>query len=115
MNPNATFLIAIGLSIIVCLGIVAYVRRHLRSLLIELCGSGERASFWLAFSNVMLVLVPLIFALHYTPDPHSGQSALFEMAAQLEYVFGGFVATFALLAIVVSRFIPREPGPPQRN
>jgi hypothetical protein len=113
MSPNTAFLAVITVAIVVCLGIVAYVRMHLRSLLVELCGSRERASFWLAFSNVTLVLVPLIFGLHYTPDLHSGQSILFNMAAQLEYVLVGFVATFTLLAIIVSRFIPREAGVPR--
>jgi hypothetical protein len=115
MNPSTAFLVVMGLAVIICTGIVAYVRGHLRSLLVELCGSSERASFWLAFSNVTLVLVPLIFGLHYTPEPHSVQSALFQMAAQLEYVFVGFVATFTLLAIIVSRFIPREQGFPPRT
>ena len=63
MNQAKAFLLDIAFAALLFVGIVAYVKKHLRTLLIELCGTTERASFWLAFSNVTLVLVPLIFAL----------------------------------------------------
>jgi uncharacterized membrane protein YhaH (DUF805 family) len=93
------------------MGIVAYVSKHLRSLLMELCGTAERASFWLAFSNVALILVPLIFALEYTPELGSSKSIVFEMAAQLKYGLVGFVVTLSFLALMLFRFIPTsKPG-----
>lgn len=65
MNLTTAFLTDLGLVVLTCVGIVAYLSKRLRALLIELCGTAERASFWLAFSNVALVLVPLIFAMSY--------------------------------------------------
>jgi hypothetical protein len=52
MNPTTAFLTDIGLVAFLSLGLVVYVKTHLNALLIELCGTKERASFWLAFSNV---------------------------------------------------------------
>jgi uncharacterized membrane protein YhaH (DUF805 family) len=83
-------------------------RKHLGTLLIELCGTSERASFWLAFSNVALVLVPLIFAMSYKPESRSDTSVVFEMATQLRFGLVGFVVTLSLLAIILSKFIPRD-------
>lgn len=54
--------------VVLFMGLVSYLKAHLKNLLVELCGTEERASFWLAFSNVTLVLVPLIFALDYQPE-----------------------------------------------
>ena len=85
-----------------------YVAKHLRSLLIQLCGTAERANFWLAFSNVSPVLVPLIFALDYKPEFGPDKPIVFEMAAQLKYVLIGFVATLAAVAVILLWFIPRE-------
>jgi hypothetical protein len=111
MNATAAFLVGTALVLLGCSAIVAYVSRHLRSLLIELCGTPERASFWLAFSNVALILVPLIFALEYTPELRPGKSVVFEMATQLKYGLVGFVVTLSFMAIMLSRFIPtNKPG-----
>jgi len=84
------------------------VKDPLRSLLLELCGTKERASFWLAFSNVTLVLTPLIFALGYTPETGPEKSLIFEMAAQLKYSLIGFVIALGAIGLVLFRFIPRD-------
>jgi uncharacterized membrane protein YhaH (DUF805 family) len=106
MTPIIAFLADVALAGITSLGIVVYVKKHLRLLLIELCGTAERASFWLAFSNVTLVLVPLIFALDYKLELGPDKSVILEMAAQLKYALIGFIITFSALAIVMFRFIP---------
>jgi uncharacterized membrane protein YhaH (DUF805 family) len=108
MNPTTAFLVDIGVVAILSAGLVAYVKSHLKTLLVELCGTAERASFWLAFSNVTLVLVPLIFALDYNPEFGPDRNFVFEMATQLKHAIIGFVIALSLLAIVLFRFIPRN-------
>jgi len=108
MSPAVAFLLDVALAAFLFLGIVAYIKKHLRILLIELCGTKERASFWLAFSNVTLVLVPLIFALDYKPEFGPDKTAIFEMATQLKYALIGFVLTLSSLALIFFRFIPRD-------
>jgi tetrahydromethanopterin S-methyltransferase subunit B len=108
MNPTMAFLADVGLVAILSVGLVAYVKTHLNTLLIELCGTAERASFWLAFSNVTLVLVPLIFALDYKPEFGPDRNLVYEMATQLKYAIIGFVIALSSLAIILFRFIPRS-------
>jgi uncharacterized membrane protein YhaH (DUF805 family) len=107
MNPTIAFVTDVSLAVVISMGIVAYVKGQLRSLLVELCGTAERASFWLAFSNVTLVLVPLIFALDYKPEFGPDKTLIFEMATQLKYAMIGFVIALCALALVMLRFIPR--------
>lgn len=118
MSLSVAFLLDIVFAALLFVGIVTYVKKHLKTLLVELCGTAERASFWLAFSNVTLVLVPLIFALDYKPEFGPEKTAIFEMATQLKYALIGFVITLGSLALVPFRFIPREKnnlaGAPQR-
>lgn len=108
MNLTTAFLADVALVVLACVGIVAYVSKHLRSLLMELCGTAERASFWLAFSNVALVLVPLIFAMSYRPESGQDTSVVFEMATQLRFGLVGFVITLSIVAIILSKFVPRD-------
>jgi hypothetical protein len=49
MNPTAAFLTDIALVVFLSFGLVLYVRTRLKAPLVELCGTAERASFWLAF------------------------------------------------------------------
>ena len=68
MSPGTSFLVGIGVTFIASLAIVLYLRPHLTKILIDLCGAEQRAGFWTAFSNVTLILVPLIFALFSRPE-----------------------------------------------
>ena len=108
MSSTQAFLADVAIATILFVGIVAYIKGHLRALLIELCGTIERANFWMDFSNVALVLVPLIFALDYKPEPGLDKNMIFEMATQIKYALIGFVATLIGLALVLYRFIPRD-------
>jgi hypothetical protein len=103
-----TFLTDVRLVTALSIGLVAYVRSHLNALLIELCGTPERARFWLAFSNVTLVLIPLIFALDYSPEARPDRNFVFDMATQLKHAIIGFVIALSSFAFVLLRFIFRD-------
>jgi hypothetical protein len=106
MSLTVAFLADLALVALASTVMVAYVSKYLRLLLIELCGTAERASFWLAFSNVALVIVPLIFALNCSLELGPGVNIVFEMARQLKYGLVGFVVTLTIMAFLLSRFIP---------
>lgn len=111
MSDVAIFLANVGAATAASAAVVVYLRPHLISILTDLCGTGERANFWAAFSNVTLILVPLIFAMDYRPEVRRGAGLVFEIGAQLEYVLIGLVVTVVLLGIVIGSFIPRSrPG-----
>ena len=107
MNVTAVFASDLAVTIIICAAIVFYLAKPLRSLLIELCGTAERANFWLVFSNVALVLVPVIFALDYAPEAGVSKAVVFEIAAQRRHSLIGFLVSFASLGVILLWFIPR--------
>ena len=49
------------ITLAVAFAVVKYLTAPLRQQLQELCGNAERAAFWTSFSNVMLVLTPVVF------------------------------------------------------
>ena len=108
MTDMAIFLTGVGAATAASAAVVAYLRRHLESILTDLCGTVERARFWAAFSNVTLILVPLIFAMDYRPEARHGAGVVFEMGTQLKYVLIGLVLTVLVLGIVIGSFIPRS-------
>jgi uncharacterized membrane protein YhaH (DUF805 family) len=116
MTLSNLFLLDLGTTLLASSLAVIYLRRHLKTILIDLCGTSERANFWTAFSNVTLLLVPLIFAMSYQLDVASGTSPVLEMSQQLKWALIGLVVSVMLLGIVIGSFIPRQralsPNPP---
>jgi len=110
MTTSVLFLVGLGLTLITTLAIVAYLRSPLHSILVELCGTRERAAFWVTFSNVTMTLVPLIFAMQYTPDLKAGSSAVLELAAQLKWGLAGLLFAVLILGWVLRGFIRRQGG-----
>jgi hypothetical protein len=108
MSASDLFLVGIGITLLMSLTTVIYLMNPLRKILTELCGTRERADFWLAFSNVTLMLTPLIFAASCTPEP-SGNLVI-EIATQLKWSFIGLLIALMITGWVISRFIPRRPG-----
>ena len=107
MNPVGPFLVGVLVATGLTMTVVWYLRPYLRSVLVDLCGTEARASFWTAFSTVMVALTPVLFALHYRPDANA-QSFVFEIGRQLEGALLGLLLAVLLLGFVLSRFIPRE-------
>jgi hypothetical protein len=110
MTPSALFLMGLAATLAASLAIVAYLRVPLHNILVELCGTRERAAFWVAFSNVTLALLPLIFAMEYTPEPKGGTPAVLEVAAQLKWAMAGLLSAVVVLGWVLGRFIRRQPA-----
>jgi len=112
MNPVILFVVGVASAASLAIGVVAYLKPHLQAVLVDLCGTEVRASFWTAFSTVAVACTPIMFALHYRPSDGPGAAAIFEIGTQLEWALGGLLLSVLLLAIVLAKFIPpREPLP----
>jgi hypothetical protein len=109
MNAVAVFLTGVASTAIISIAVVWYLKPSLQAVLVDLCGTATRASFWTAFSTVTVALTPMMFALHYRPDA-SAPHAVFEIGSQLEWALAGLLLSVLLLGIVLAKFIPpREP------
>lgn len=102
MSAVTVYLSAVALTLIASVVVVLLLRRPLQLLLVDLCGTATRAGFWAAFTNVTLVLAPLIGAMHRRP---SGGEPAFELAAQLEWALGGLLASVLVVGVVLARTI----------
>jgi hypothetical protein len=63
VKVSLTFAGGLVVTLAVAFTVVKYLTTPLRQQLQELCGNAERAAFWTSFSNVMLVLTPVVFAM----------------------------------------------------
>ena len=105
MNPVGLFLTGVAATALISIAVVWYLKPSLHEVLVDLCGTATRASFWTAFSTVTVALTPMMFALHYRPDA-SAPHAVFEIGSQLEWALAGLLLSVLLLGIVLAKFIP---------
>ena len=111
MSAVAIFLGGFGLTVVVTALVVWYLKPHLYRILVDLCGADERAKFWMAFSNVVLILVPTVFAMSFRPQSGKDISAFFQITSQLRWSLIGLAVSVITLGCVISRFIPKTPQP----
>jgi hypothetical protein len=111
MSNASLFVCALGATVLASLLVVFYLHSHLRAILIDLCGTADRARFWAAFTNVAFLLVPSIFALNYSSE-FGPRSPVLQIAAQLKAALIGLVATVLVVGFVLGRFISRNPLSP---
>ena len=107
MNDVAVFLIGIGLTLVLSFMVVRYLKPHLHRILVDLCGTKERADFWTVFSIVMLMLIPFIAAMSYRPRSGQDASVLFELSNQIRWGLIGLAGSVIILGLTLSRFVPR--------
>lgn len=101
MSGTAVFTVGSLGTLLVGVGVVAYLRRPLEKILLELCGNQERAGFWTAFSAVTLGLMPVIFAIACRPAPGPNSPAVFELADQLRWGLIGLMSSVLVLGWVI--------------
>jgi hypothetical protein len=107
MSPSVTFACGLAATLALALAVVRYLTAPLRRQLHELCGNAERADFWTAFSNVTMVLTPLIFAMSAEPGSVPGVPPLLAVIGQLKWSCIGLVASILMLGWILGRFIAR--------
>ncbi|MGI9104157.1 MAG: hypothetical protein ACR2IF_17085 [Terriglobales bacterium] len=115
MTNSMLFLAGAAGTLLASLAAVRYLNAPLHSILVELCGTRERAQFWAVFSNVAVLIVPLVFSLQYVPDAGDSRPGVIEVATQLKWGLAGLLIAVVILGIVLSRFIPRPAHEPSER
>jgi hypothetical protein len=115
MNTTITFLTGLSITIIFSVGVILYLRKHLKHILIELCGTKKRADFWLTFSTIFLTLTPFLFAMTYQPSDADRPQVFFELVNQLRCGLSGIIGSLVLMGFMVTVFIVLRPRTQERD
>jgi hypothetical protein len=111
MNTISLYFVQIATTLAVCSVVVIYLRQSLSRILIDLCRTEERARFWLTFSTVILIGLPLIFGMGYAPSTIAPEAAFFEIANQIKWNLFGFLLTLVGIGFILSFFALVAPRP----
>jgi hypothetical protein len=117
MNTIGYFFIGMVITLVVCLLTSAYLRPVLLKILIDLCGTEERGKFWMTFTNIILVALPLLSSLGFVPSTNPEVNIAYEIANQLKTNLFDFVSGLALVGFILLFFTASASrnGPPNKR
>lgn len=105
MHAIVPFLSEVILTLIISVLLVKYLRPFLKKILIDLCGNEDRAQFWTVFSNILLIGMPILFALNYKPESRNIEELFFEVARRLSGNLAGLLFALIGIGFIVSLFV----------
>ena len=104
MHKIPAFAIEVSVTAAICILTFLYLRPHLKRILIDLCGTEERARFWTVFSSILLVGIPLLISLMYQPSAVDAELLFFELTRRTSGNLFGFMFTLMVVGFIVSFF-----------
>jgi len=104
MNTILAFLLEVIITFAICVLTFRYLRPFLNRILIDLCGTDERARFWTAFSSIILIGLPLLFSLMYHPQTQKAEELFFELTRRISGNLISFMLALAGIGCIVSFF-----------
>ncbi len=108
MNTAIAFLIEISVTLLIVVLILAYLHPFLRRILVDLCGTDDRGQFWTTFTNIILLSLPLISSLGFTP-PVTNDALTIEIVHQLKSNLMNFLLGLALIGFILLFFSASAP------
>jgi hypothetical protein len=114
MNIIVAFFIEIALTLLIVIVVLGYLRPFLRRILLDLCGTDDRAQFWTTFTNIVLLSLPMISALGFSPTASLSNSILI-VAHQLKSNLLSFIFGLALIGFVLAFFTLLTSRTTERN
>jgi hypothetical protein len=104
MNTILFFLLEVILTLSISILVFRYMRPFLTRILVDLCGTEERAQFWTVFSNIILVGLPLLISLTYQPEASRAEELFFEITHRISGNMLGFLFSLLGVGLIVSVF-----------
>ncbi|MCU7884971.1 MAG: hypothetical protein KZQ82_12345 [Candidatus Thiodiazotropha sp. (ex Lucinoma annulata)] len=113
MNPIIFFTIEVTLSLMICLGLIVLIKPRLRDVLYETCGTQKRAEFWVTFTQLMMLIAPLMIVIYFAPTTPVTETLLIVSVKNVLFqtLFGLFIA-LAMTGKVIWRSIAEDKSTP---
>lgn len=106
MNGLILFGTEVGLSLVISLCIILYLGKLLRTILVELCGTADRAGFWMGFTKLMFMFLPLMIVLLFSAgDNIDTEHIISQIRNILSRVLIGELATLCMVGYVIWKSI----------
>jgi hypothetical protein len=111
MNVFGSYALNLVVTLIAAALLTLLLKAALHRILVDLCGTEERAHFWMLFAMIMLIAMPVVIALGYTPQEEGGRELFFDLVQQLRGNLLGYLFTLGGVGLMISFFSLFAPKP----
>lgn len=108
MNQIVLFFVQIAICLAVSLIVVLFWTRSLRSILHDLCGTKTRADFWLNYTNMLVVLAPVLCGLFFGPSGQSTSIDFSYLKQAFTCALSGIFISVLVIGFQISKFITHQ-------
>ena len=105
MTQFQLYVTGLAVSLLLSLSVVFYLRKPLYQLLVEVCGTPDRARFWMQITNLSFLLTSMLMALSYRP--YEDQVGYYFLSGHLGRTLFGLLGVTVFLTLTMSIFISR--------
>ena len=105
MTQFQLYVTSLAASLLLSLSVVFYLRKPLYRLLVEVCGTPDRARFWMHITNLSFVLTAMMMALTY--QPFEDRLNFYFLFDHLGRTLFGLLGVTIFLTLTMSIFISR--------
>lgn len=111
MSQFLLFLIEVAICFVASGLLAVAITRPLRRLLIDICGTLERANFWVVYCNAMIVIAPLVASVLFGKSGEVFTPSVTFYKAALGSALSGVFVALAAIGLQVARTSPPRPPP----
>ena len=109
MNQIYIYIGGIVIAIIICIVLITYLKSYMKKTLYELCDHKEQpTNFWTRFLSVILILIPIIFAMAVIPEDENGSNIFFAIAKQVKWSLIGLAISLIIVGILLVMSVPKK-------
>jgi len=108
MSHTTLFLLEVGISAALSGLVVAIGAPPLRRLLVDACGSPDRARFWVVYSAAMVFLTPLVFVVVFGKSGEVYEPTLPFFKSALGSALFGVVVALGVVGAQVAGLLPKR-------
>jgi len=98
MNSLTLFMIEVLLCFGISISLIYLLKPLLRDVLVDICGTRTRADFWVMFTQLMLILSPLLIVIFFAPTQDAVDINIAE--AMQDTLFRSLLGDFIALAMI---------------
>lgn len=108
MNELTLFAVEITISLLVSVCVVYILNKSFHNVLVDLCGTEVRAQFWLIYSNLMLVIAPLLTTIIFGKSHKVLEASFtFYKTAFGSVLFGVFISLL-IIGLQITKYISKQ-------
>lgn len=114
MNSLSIFMIEVLMCFTISFSMIYLLRPLLREVLVDICGTQARAEFWVMFTQLMLIISPLLIVIYFAPTQYDVDVNITEAIKDTLFrsLLGDFIALTMIGQVIWKsiKFTPDQQG-----